>query len=163
MMKTRALPLRRRPQSSKVRSTTLLTVIGGVSIPLGVRPRVRVDGVGLRIELVQNARWHGRISVAPLRTFCQTFVQKLLHVSMNGIELAFGFQFDFQFSNVEVLGVVEFPKQNGVHQLGDPLRDLPGVPLLGDLEENDIRGHAGVDGVEQVADAVVAGLVRSSS
>ena len=32
---------------------------------------------------------------------------------------------------------------------------LPGVPLLGDLEEDDLGGDLGVDEVEQVADPFV--------
>ena len=60
-------------------------------------------------------------------------------------QLALGFEFDLQLGDVEVLGVAEFPQQDGVHQLGDPLRDLAGVPLLGDLEEDDLGREPGVD------------------
>ena len=66
------------------------------------------------------------------------------------VELALALQFDLQFGDVEVLGVVKFAEQDCVHQLGDPLGDLPGVPLLGDLEEDDLGGKSAVDRVEQV-------------
>jgi hypothetical protein len=53
------------------------------------------------------------------------------------LQLAFRFQFDFQFGDVEVFGVAQFTQQDGVHQLGDALRDLAGIGFLGHFEEDD--------------------------
>jgi hypothetical protein len=74
------------------------------------------------------------------------------------VELALALQLYLQLGDVEVLGVPQLPKQDRVHQLGDPLGDSAGVPLLGDLEEDDLGGHLQVDQVEQLGDPLVADL-----
>ena len=54
---------------------------------------------------------------------------------------------------------VEFPEQHGIHQLSNALRDLSGIPLLGHLKQYDFRRHPCVDGVKQVADALITDLL----
>ena len=79
-------------------------------------------------------------------------VAAVLQVAMNSVELAFGFEFDLQFCDVEVFGVVKFTREDGVHQLGNSFRDLAGVALLRHFEENDLGGDLGVDESSRVAD-----------
>ena len=66
------------------------------------------------------------------------FVQQRLAGGDELRQFAFGFEFDFQFGDVEVLGVAKLTQEDGVHQLGNPLRDLPGVGLLGHFKEDDL-------------------------
>src|SRR5262249_40791109 len=67
-------------------------------------------------------------------------------------------QLDLQLGDVEVLGIAQLPEQDRVHQLGDPLGDLAGVPLLGDLEEDDLAGELLIDEPEILASSPVIEL-----
>jgi hypothetical protein len=78
--------------------------------------------------------------------FCVQFVA----LCDKSVKLAFLFQFDFEFGDVEVFGVAEFPKQDRVDQLGNPLRDFASVPLLGDLEQDDLGWNSCGDRINQV-------------
>jgi hypothetical protein len=117
-----------------------------IPVPLGMGPRIR-GGVGFLVKFVEHS--------AGARKFLSTFadhgplIAVEFHAGLNKlVEFAFGFELDLQFCDVEVLGVIEFPQQDGVHQLGNSLRYLAGVALFGDLEENDLGGRLGVDEVE---------------
>ena len=73
-------------------------------------------------------------------------------------KFSFGFKFDFQFSDVEVFRVAQFPQENRVHQLGNALRDFASVGLFCDFKENDLGGSLSVDEVEQITDGLVVQL-----
>ena len=70
--------------------------------------RVR-RGIGLRVELVQDCTGSGEL----LRTLRTAASPACAAVAGRDefVELALGFEFDLQFGDVEVLGVVEFPQQ----------------------------------------------------
>ena len=74
-------------------------------------------------------------------------------------QFAFGFEFDFQFCDVEIFGVPQLTQKNGVHQLGNALGDFSSVGLLCHFKEDDLGRCLGVDEVEQIADAVIANLL----
>jgi hypothetical protein len=114
-----------------------------------MRPRI-CRGIGRRIEVVQD----GAGTSNPLSTRPDN--SPVSHVE--GLaefyevwEPPLGFEFDLQFGDVPLLGIAEFPEEDDVHQLGDPLCDPSSVLLLGDLEEYDLGRDLGVDQVEQVS------------
>ena len=74
-------------------------------------------------------------------------------------QLGFRFEFDLKFRDVEIFGVVEFSEQGGVDKLGDALCDATSVLFLGDVEEDDLGGKAGIDKVEQITDLLITDLL----
>ena len=50
-------------------------------------------------------RWHAINFCFPSRTVSQSLFSSVLQVAMNSVELAFGFELDFQLGNVKVFGV----------------------------------------------------------
>ena len=105
---------------------------------------------------------HGAGSGKPLCSLADLLPILVVEFLAGGDELvqpAFGLQFNFKLGDVEVLGVAQFPQHDRVHQLGDPLRDLAGIPFLGDLEEDDLRGEAGVDQVQELGHPLVFDLL----
>jgi hypothetical protein len=74
-------------------------------------------------------------------------------------QFIFTFEFDFQFCDVEVFRVPKLTQEDGVHQLGNSLGDLPGVGLLRNFKEDDLGRRFGVDEVEQVAGTLIFELV----
>ena len=88
--------------------------------------------------------------------------QSLFQVLAGGDELrqfALGFEFDFQFCNVKVFRVPKLTQEDGVHQLGNSLRDFPCVGLLRHFKEDDLGWRLGVYEVEQVAGPSIAQLL----
>ena len=137
MMKTRALPGRRRPASSKVRSTTLLTVIVGSRFAGSATtnpPRGRSSGRG-----GAGWRWHGRPAEHPCGRSSSPACGASCRVSMNSVEPA-----------------LRLPVRSPVRRCPSPRRSpssrrrttyinsairsvtLRVSCLLGDLEENDL-------------------------
>ena len=121
-----------------------------------MRPRI-CRGIGRRVEVVH----YGAGTCNPLGTRPDdgpvSLVEGLAEFD-EILEPPFRFEFDLQFGDVPFLGVAEFPEEDDVHQLGDPLRDPAGVLLLGDLEEDDLGRDLGVDQVKQVVHPVVGHL-----
>jgi hypothetical protein len=127
-----------------------------IPVPLGVRPGVG-RGVRGRVEVVQDGTGPGEL-LRPLADHPPVELVDRLARLDELVELALALKLDLQLGDVEVLGVAQLPEQDRVHQLGDPLGHLPRVPLLGDLEEDDLRRHLQVDQVEQLADLLLADL-----
>ena len=134
---------------------------GGVAVPLGMRPRIR-RRIRCRVQGMQDCAGTGDL-LRPLAHHPPVLVVQLLAGGDELVQPALGLQFDLQLRDVEVLGIVQFAEQHRVHQLGDPLRHLSGVALFGDLEEDDLGGNPGIDGVEQVADPLVLDLLLEQS
>lgn len=128
-----------------------------VSIALGVRPRIR-RSIQLRVKLMQNGA-RTRQFLRPGTGCLPVFVQKSLAGGDKLRQFAFGLKLDFQLSNVKVLRLPKLTQEDGVHQLGNSLRDLPCVGLLRHFKKDDLCWCIGVNKVEQVAGAGIVELL----
>src|SRR3990172_9296723 len=98
----------------------------------------------------------------PLRTFPHDpplLPVKLLALGNELIQLPFRLELDFKLGNIEVLGVVQLPKQRCVYEFGYPLSYSSGVLLLGNVEEDHLSGKTGVDEINQFTNTLVLDLL----
>jgi len=114
-----------------------------VAITLGMCPRVCCR-IGDRVESMQDRTRPGQT----LSAFSNDPPLLAMHFFALGdelIQLIFRFEFDLEFCNIEILGVVEFPQQRSIDELGNTLRNAPGVLLLGNVEEDYIGWEPAID------------------
>ena len=74
-------------------------------------------------------------------------------------QLTFRFELDLKLSDVEVLGVIEFPQQRRIDELGYPLGDAASILLLGNVEEDDFGWIPSVDKVNQIRNLLITNLL----
>ena len=140
-----------------MRSTTRLTVIAASRFRWACAHESLVSKVSGREFVEDGART--RELLRPLANH-PPFGVVLLFADLDElIEFAFRLQFDLQLSDVKVFGVIKFSEQDRVHQFGDSFRYLSRIAFLSDLEENNLGGKSGGDGVKEIVYPLVVDLL----
>ena len=125
-----------------------------ITIALRTRPRVG-RWIRVRIKCVQDRTRPGK-PLCSLPNDAPLLAVNLFTSGDELLQLAFRFELDLELSDVKVLGIVEFPEQNSIDELGYPL--MAGVLLLANIKEDGLCWIPSVDKVNQIRNLIVSNL-----